>query len=147
MLLAQDVEEMDIEVKHVIQVSANIIIHHYMYINVQYVGQSQGTYAHTWANGRCYECGATCSHTGGTHANGGVCTICNYGYQSHGQGTLQYKNITSTTHTPYYTCIYSGCTTTYDSTAEPHTVTTWTDNGDGRHTQWNLYTMWIYGYK
>ena len=97
-------------------------------------GVTQSTSSHTWTRGRCYECGATCSHTGGNHANGGVCTICDYGYQSHGQsGTLQYKNITSTTHTPYYACTYQGCATTYDSTAQSHNVTTWTDNGDGTH--------------
>ena len=112
----------------------------------------QGTSAHTWRNGICRECGATCTHTwnsatgtcntcgascthsGASHANNGKCTTCGYQYETHGQGTtVKYKDITATTHTPYYECTYAGCPAVYEAAAENHTVTTWTDNGDGTH--------------
>ena len=97
-------------------------------------GNTQGTGAHSWSRGRCRECGATCSHIGGTHANNGTCTTCGYQYETHGKGsTVKYKDANTTTHTPYYECVNAGCTETYDEAAEAHTVATWTDNGNGTH--------------
>ena len=89
---------------------------------------------HDWNNGVCYTCGATCYHNGATHANGGICTICGEQYENHSKGTtVKYKDKTSTTHTPYYECSFTGCSYTYDEASEPHNVTRWTDNGNGKH--------------
>ncbi len=92
--------------------------------------------SHNWnsATGTCTICGATCSHSGATHANNGTCVTCGYKYENHSKGaTVKYKDITSTTHTPYYECSFAGCAYTYDEASENHTVTTWTDNGNGKH--------------
>ena len=91
---------------------------------------------HNWnpSTGKCDDCDETCNHIGGTHANNGICTTCGYKYQTHGKGTtIKYKNITGTTHTGYYECIFAGCTYTYDENAENHTITSWKDNGNGTH--------------
>ena len=79
--------------------------------------------------------GETESHTGGTHSNGGKCTVCAYQYQTHGQSTTvsEYEK-TQTTHTPKYKCTYSGCTETYTGTAEAHIITNYTSNGNETHT-------------
>ena len=78
--------------------------------------------------------GKTESHTGGTHSNGGKCTVCNYIYQAHGQSTtVAGYDSTQTTHTPKYKCTYSGCTETILGTAEAHIITSYTSNGDQTH--------------
>ena len=79
--------------------------------------------------------GKTESHTGGTHSNGGKCTVCEYQYQTHGQSTTvsEYEK-TQTTHTPKYKCTYSGCTETILGTAEAHIITNYTSNGNETHT-------------
>ena len=79
--------------------------------------------------------GKTESHTGGTHSNGGKCTVCNYIYQAHGQSTtVAGYDSTQTTHTPKYKCTYSGCTETILGTAEAHIITNYTSNGNETHT-------------
>ena len=61
-------------------------------------------------------------HSGGTHANGGKCTICEYVYQNHSQSTTIDRYIISPTgHTPVYKCTEPGCTETYIGEEEPHT--------------------------
>ena len=66
--------------------------------------------------------GTAVNHKGGTHKNGGKCTVCGYKYQTHSKSdkTKSYK-ITREKHTPIYKCSYSGCSTTYTGTAEKHT--------------------------
>ena len=91
---------------------------------------------HNWnpSTGKCDNCGETCSHIGGTHANNGTCTTCGYKYQTHSKGTtVKYKDITGTTHTAYYECTFAGCTYTYDENAENHIITSWKNNGNGTH--------------
>ena len=62
------------------------------------------------------------AHSGGTHANGGKCTICEYVYQNHSQSTTIDRYIISPTgHTPVYKCTEPGCTETYIGEEEPHT--------------------------
>ena len=62
------------------------------------------------------------SHTGGTHANGGKCTTCQYVYQTHSQSANITDYIkTATGHTAIYSCTHPGCTTTYTGTEQPHT--------------------------
>lgn len=62
------------------------------------------------------------SHGGGTHANGGKCTNgCGKYYQTHSQSsTVSSYNTTTTTHTPVYSCTYSGCSGTYTGSASSH---------------------------
>ena len=87
----------------------------------------------------CSRCSATktetipaTGHTGATHSNGGKCTVCGEVYQTHSKGTtIKSYTKTSTTHTPVYACTYSGCTGTFNGTAENHTFGAWTDNNDG----------------
>ena len=96
------------------------------------------------------------AHTGGTHSNGGKCTVCDYQYQNHSKGTtIVGYDKTATTHTAKYACTETGCTQSYEGTAEAHNyvngtcvcgatqsqqtctnhqITTGTDNGDGTHT-------------
>ena len=96
------------------------------------------------------------AHTGGTHSNGGKCTVCDYKYQNHEKGTITGYDITEENHTAKYGCTQAGCTETYTGTAEAHNfvngtctkcgatqsqqactnhqITTGTDNGDGTHT-------------
>ncbi len=96
------------------------------------------------------------AHTGGTHSNGGKCTVCDYQYQNHSKGTtIVGYDKTATTHTAKYACTETGCTQTYEGTAEAHNyvngtcvcgatqsqqtctnhqITTGTDNGNGTHT-------------
>ena len=73
----------------------------------------------------CPTCGAQSSsnaHEGGTHSNGGRCTVCGTRYQTHQKSTtIKEYHITSTTHTPIYACTFPDCTGTYDGTAEAHT--------------------------
>ena len=78
--------------------------------------------------------GTTEAHKGATHANGGVCTVCRYQYENHGQSTTVKEYIkTETGHTPVYTCSYSGCTETYNGTTENHKLGQYTDNKNGTH--------------
>ena len=48
-------------------------------------------------------------HTGGNHANNGVCTVCNQLYQVHGTGEVSEYVTTGTTHTPIYRCTFNEC--------------------------------------
>ena len=100
----------------------------------------------------CSRCSATktetipaTGHTGATHSNGGKCTVCGEVYQTHSKGTtIKSYTKTSTTHTPVYACTYSGCTGTFNGTAENHTFGAWTDKGDGsNHTR----TCTVCGYE
>ena len=74
----------------------------------------------------CIDCGEEIpgtrgAHVGGTHANGGKCTTCEYVYQNHSQSTTIDRYIISPTgHTPVYKCTESGCTETYTGEEEPH---------------------------
>ena len=78
--------------------------------------------------------GTEVAHTGATHANDGKCTTCEYQYETHSQSTAikEYKK-SATGHTPIYACTTEECTETYDGATEEHTVTQWTDNGNGTH--------------
>ena len=70
------------------------------------------------------------SHSGGTHANGGKCTTCEYVYQNHSQSTTIDSYITSPTgHTPVYKCTEPGCTETYTGEEEPHVGGTHANGG------------------
>ena len=75
----------------------------------------------------CIDCGEEIpgtrgAHVGGTHANGGKCTTCEYVYQNHSQSTTIDRYIISPTgHTPVYKCTEPGCTETYTGEEEPHT--------------------------
>ena len=74
------------------------------------------------------------AHTGGTHANEGKCTVCEAKYQNHGKGTTVAKyEQTETGHKAKYKCTEATCTETYEGDEETHTITTWTDNGNGTH--------------
>lgn len=54
--------------------------------------------------------GVTESHTGGTHANKGICTVCKYQYQEHGvSNTFAGYKQTKTGHTKTYKCTFNGC--------------------------------------
>ena len=78
--------------------------------------------------------GVATNHTGGTHSNGGKCTVCSQIYQNHGKGTtVANYNKTATQHTPIYKCTYSGCNETYSGTAVNHNISKWTDNKNGTH--------------
>ena len=70
-------------------------------------------------------------HTNGTHANGGICTICGLQYQYHGQGpsVVGYTDKTTTTHTPQYRCAWTGCFETVDGNPENHSGATHNNNG------------------
>ena len=59
---------------------------------------------------RCTYAETKTAHIGGTHANGGKCTVCEQVYQPHTMGTtpVRYEK-TATQHTPIYACTYSGC--------------------------------------
>ena len=77
---------------------------------------------------------STEQHLGGTHENGGKCTVCNLPYQTHTQSnTISKYNTTQTTHTPIYTCSFSGCTSTYTGSANQHELYNWIDNKNGTH--------------
>ena len=77
---------------------------------------------------------STEQHLGGTHENGGECTVCNLPYQTHTQSnTISKYNTTQTTHTPIYTCSFSGCTSTYTGSANQHELYNWIDNKNGTH--------------
>ena len=66
--------------------------------------------------------GTAVSHKGGTHKNGGKCTVCGYKYQTHSKSSkIKSYKMTREKHTPIYKCLYSGCSTTYTGTAEKHT--------------------------
>ena len=74
-------------------------------------------------------------HTGGTHSNGGKCTVCDYQYQNHGQGTtIVGYDKTATTHKPKYACTEPECTEIYTGTEELHNLTSALPNFDGTHT-------------
>ena len=113
----------------------------------------------TYHNSVCKNCGITVKkeeHVGGRHENGGKCTLCSYQYMNHNKGTsIVGYDKTATTHTAKYACTYSGCTQSYEGTAEAHNyvngtcvcgatqsqqtcmnhqITTGTDNGNGTHT-------------
>ena len=116
----------------------------------QYQNHSQGTTVagydktattHT-AKYICTESGCTENytgtaeaHTGGTHSNGGKCTVCDYQYQTHGKsGEVKEYIITMIGHTPIYKCTEQGCTENYTGLEEAHKVTTSLPNFDGTHT-------------
>ena len=66
--------------------------------------------------------GSAVKHKGGTHKNGGKCTVCGYKYQTHSKSSkIKSYKMTREKHTPIYKCSYSGCSTTYTGTAEKHT--------------------------
>ena len=73
-------------------------------------------------------------HTGGTHANEGICEKCGAKYQNHGKSNtiIRYEQ-TANGHRPIYKCTDETCTETYTGDEEAHSVTTWKDNGDGTH--------------
>lgn len=60
-------------------------------------------------------------HKGGTHENGGKCTVCEYQYQAHNasEEVAEYE-ITETGHTPKYKCTYEGCEGTHLGEEEAH---------------------------
>ena len=89
------------------------------------------TYVCTYENCTGVFTGTPEEHTGGTHENGGQCTLCGEVYQTHSQSTtLQgYAGITELQHTPVYTCTYEGCTGTYNGTPELHTGGTHENGG------------------
>ena len=101
------------------------------------------TEAHKYSEGTCTtkpkcSCGAelnvTPSHVGGTHTNGGKCTKCGIAYQNHGRSSKASQYIkTSSKHIPIYTCTYENCASTYRGTESDHTVTSYTNSGDGTH--------------
>ena len=101
------------------------------------------TEAHTYSEGTCTtkpkcSCGAelnvTPSHVGGNHSNNGKCTECGTTYQNHEQSSKVSQYIkTSSKHIPVYTCTYENCASTYRGTESDHTVTSYTNNGDGTH--------------
>ena len=66
--------------------------------------------------------GTEAPHMGGTHSNGGVCTLCGCTYQNHSLRTTPsgYTNITATTHTPIYGCTFPGCQETHVGSPEAH---------------------------
>ena len=71
------------------------------------------------------------AHTGGTHANGGTCTICEYVYQEHTPGAevVEYIDKNATTHTPTYACTFEGCEETITGEPEAHTGGTHENGG------------------
>ena len=75
-------------------------------------------------------------HQGGTHKNGGKCTVCEYVYQEHKQSETpsSYTELNDETHTPVYKCTFEGCEITYNGTAEKHTIEKWSDNENATHT-------------
>lgn len=76
--------------------------------------------------------GAIEEHSGGTHQNGGICTVegCGYQYETHEQSTIrkQYKK-TEDGHTPIYYCTHSGCDVTYDGEIQEHSGATHENGG------------------
>ena len=69
-------------------------------------------------------------HTGGSHDNDGICTVCNLQYQAHSQSDIiSNYNTTPTTHTPIYACSVAGCTHTYEGTSQNHTGATHENGG------------------
>jgi len=74
--------------------------------------------------------GTAANHSGATHANGGKCTTCQQGYQKHSKSTTISNYIKKETqHTPVYACSYGGCTSTYNGTAENHEGATHENGG------------------
>lgn len=74
-------------------------------------------------------------HSGGTHANGGRCTVCGYQYQNHDKGIKAkagYK-ISATGHTQMYVCTFSGCGQTFYGQEESHIISKYVDNSNGTH--------------
>jgi len=76
------------------------------------------------------------NHGGGTHQNGGKCTVCGKVYELHQKSTtVDSYTKTATGHTPKYKCTVEGCTATYEGTEQPHEYSeTCTNNEDGTHT-------------
>ncbi|MFR8144584.1 MAG: LPXTG cell wall anchor domain-containing protein [Clostridia bacterium] len=69
-------------------------------------------------------------HTGGSHDNDGICTVCNLQYQAHSQSDIiSNYNTTPTTHTPIYACSVAGCSHTYEGTSQNHTGATHENGG------------------
>ena len=72
-------------------------------------------------------------HSGGTHANGGRCTVCAYKYQDHDGGKPVGYKISATGHTKTYTCRFPGCGQTFYGQEESHIVSKYVDNSNGTH--------------
>ena len=68
---------------------------------------------HTYEEGRCTVCYLrqceVLGHTGGTHENGGKCTICGTVYQEHEWKYAPYQSIDDRIHRVLQTCMYDGC--------------------------------------
>ncbi len=106
--------------------------------NEVYVGEEEDHYFSPWErvdntkHGRtCYDCSyyEESNHTGGTHANDGICTTCNFQYQEHGinlESIVAYEK-NAVGHAAKYACKYAGCTNVYIGESVLHEDT----NSDG----------------
>ena len=70
---------------------------------------------HYWFCTSCSNTTYAEEHTGGTHANGGVCAVCELQYQTHETALAegQCTNLGIGTHQEYYACTVDGCTYGY----------------------------------
>ena len=86
------------------------------------------------AHENCTEKGDEAPHTGGTHENGGICTVCGRKYQNHSNSyEVSSYTTTSTKHIINYSCSFEGCTEVFSEEEEDHSFDLWENEDDTKH--------------